>query len=596
MKKQIMENCKRTVALVASIFISLTSMFLIPTTNVQAANVKPSNEDYELSFKGFDTFFGNATPVEFGTEVYLTYTVEEIREDNASTQNGVIATDQPEAAYPYLEGGILQSSNTAPLLEKGATYFFRFKYTEEQGFEYVAAKSKGDESKYIVFDSSTANAKGYEFTDKPKHFGVWFGGIVSVRLKNVRCYTENGKDLGVLAPKHYDSLMDTVKSMSKANKLNHSYTVKVTDGRNVAISNKVPTDANTVYMEYTVKSNDSKITQYGLINHTDPTREYPHSGHGQILVESLWENGELVSGPGYLLQEGASYIIRFERKAQYFLALIQKTYKGKTEMKEPTSTYGDYILGAQYFAFWSGEGANCPITFELENFKCYDADLNNLAVTANSTASSNKPVEIVHYGELEDYTGCEAMYYSKDTNAIIALYADKTAKVTRDGKTEYIVYSIVESTLILQFPDRQEEYEYFYQGFTDNEGRRYVRLAGYYVTFETGTDEKIERQKIDGAVGYRATKPEMPVKEGAEFLGWFTSDDTEFDFDTIVDESITLYAKWSDAEEYLAIDALGSIPPVAIPVAISLVIIVAGVVCGTMIDKKGKKDETEKTN
>jgi hypothetical protein len=67
--------------------------------------------------------------------------------------------------------------------------------------------------------------------------------------------------------------------------------------------------------------------------------------------------------------------------------------------------------------------------------------MNNLGVQFNSPSG---PVEIIHYGELLDYSGCEAMYYSKESESIIALYGDKTAKVTRDGKTQNITYVIEE--------------------------------------------------------------------------------------------------------------------------------------------------------
>lgn len=561
---------------------------------VSAANVVPSVEDYAMSFQGFDVYFGNAQEVKPGTEVYLTYTVEEVREGNESQQNGVIATDQPEIAYPYLEGGVLQSSNDAPLLEEGATYFFRFKYTKKAGFEYVAAKAKNGESKYIVFDSSTGNDPDYPYTDKSTYFGVWFGGIVSVKLKNVHCYDKDGNNLGVYAPKHHLSLLDEVKSMSRTDQVDHAYTIRVEDGRNVALSNEKPTDADTVYMEYTVKNSDAtSIYQYGLINHNaDPTIGYPHASNGSVLVESMYEGTKLVKGPGYLLQEGASYIIRFERKTQYFIGLIQKTYQGKTELREFTNVYGDYIYGAPFFALWFGEGPDCPVTFELTDFKCYDAEYNNLGVQANNDASTNHPVQIDHTGELEDYSGCEAMYYDRESESVIALYADKTAKVTRDGETDNITYLVREGTLHLYFSGKTESYEYYYQSFTDDAGRTYRRLGTYQVQFVTGTEETIEKQTINGACGYIAAKPKQPAKEGAEFLGWTLADGTGYEFDSIVDQSIILYAKWSDTAEYQAF-RVGDfvVTQQMVAIFVSAVILLIGAACGVLILKRRKRDD-----
>lgn len=598
MNKRKIGRCIVTLGIaVCLLFTNFVGNFLYAS----AANVVPSTEDYAMSFQGFDVYFGNAQEAKPGTEVYLTYTVEEVRAGNESLQNGVIATDQPEIPYPYLEGGVLYSSNESPLLEEGATYFFRFKYTEEAGFEYVAAKAKGDESKYIVFDYSTANHPDYPYTDKSTYFGVWFGGVVSVKLKNVHCYDKEGNDLGVYAPKHHLSLLDDVKSMSKTDQVDHTYNIRVEDGRNVALSNKKPTDADTVYMEYTVQKSDAtSIYQYGLINHNaEPNVGYPHAENGSILVESMYEGTQLVKGPGYLLQEGASYIIRFERKSQYFIGLVQKTYQGKTELREFTNVYGDYIYGAPFFALWFGEGPECPVTFELTDFKCYDAAYNNLGVQANNDASTNHPVQITHTGEIEDYSGCEAMYYDRESESVIALYADKTAKVTRDGKTDQITYRVREGTLDLIFSDKTETYEYYYQSFTDDAGRTYRRLGTYQVQFVTGTEETIEKQIIDGVCGYMAAKPKEPTKKGAEFLGWRLSDGTDYEFEKIVDQSITLYAKWSDETEYQTFLTGGfAITPQMTAIAVSAVILIAGAVCGGLILKRSKRNDKakEKTN
>ena len=93
---------------------------------VSADEVTPSNEEYTLSFNGVDSvFFGNATPVnaKAGTEVYITYTVDRIREGHNAPQHGVIGTDQPSLRYPYTEGGVVCYSDDAPILEQGYTYF-----------------------------------------------------------------------------------------------------------------------------------------------------------------------------------------------------------------------------------------------------------------------------------------------------------------------------------------------------------------------------------------------------------------------------------------------------------------------------------------
>ena len=589
-----MKNGKRLTAFLTAACLMATG-FVFPAFPVSAANVVPSNEEYTLSFRGVnDVFFGNekAVDVKAGAEVYITYTVDTVRSENDSIQHGIVATDQPELAYPYKEGGTIFYSMNAPLLKEGYTYFFKFTYTED-GFKYTAAASKGDESEYIVFANSTGDS-----TDVYTNFGIWFGtGVVSAKLIHVRCYDQKGNDLGVYAPKHRDSLMDDAQPMSKDQEVDHRYDITIENGLNVAISNAKESRADTVYMEYTVKSCDTKIYQTGLLNHRNPKASYPHSGSGCLLLELFPEN----PGPGYLLQEGASYIIKFQRRDQFFLTLVQRTYNGKTEFHEFTSSVGEYVYGDPYFGLWFGEGRGYTVNGELTDFKCYDESKNNLGVQANDI---NGPAKIVHYGEMEDYSGCEALYYCADTKGVVALYGDQTAKVTRNSASENITYKIKDNVLELYFDGRTETYEYFYQQFTDEDGNIYVRLGTYYVDFVTGTDESIERLTVDAGSGYTIASPDEPAKEGAEFLGWYLSDGTEYDFDSIVDSSITLYAKWSGEPDYVAVGSTEEEPFAAespgwlIPAVISAVLVAAGIIAGVAVVKKGKKGnggESKKT-
>lgn len=65
------------------------------------------------------------------------------------------------------------------------------------------------------------------------------------------------------------------------------------------------------------------------------------------------------------------------------------------------------------------------------------------------------------------------------------------------------------------------------------------------VRFETNGGGTIDKQKIQK--GTTATEPDAPTKAGYTFYGWYTDAEfsgEEFDFDTTVSESMTLYAKW----------------------------------------------------
>lgn len=65
------------------------------------------------------------------------------------------------------------------------------------------------------------------------------------------------------------------------------------------------------------------------------------------------------------------------------------------------------------------------------------------------------------------------------------------------------------------------------------------------VRFETNGGGTIDKQKIQK--GTTAIEPDAPTKTGYTFYGWYTDAEfsgEEFDFDTTVSESMTLYAKW----------------------------------------------------
>ena len=156
-----------------------------------------------------------------------------------------------------------------------------------------------------------------------------------------------------------------------------------------------------------------------------------------------------------------------------------------------------------------------------------------------------------------------------------------------------ITYKIKDDVLTLNFADGVEEYTYFYQKFTAEDGSVYVRLGQYTVSFDTGTDEKIHPVTVNAQTGYMIAPPEDPEKSGAEFVGWYLSDGTEFDFGSIVDESITLYAKWTDAPDYQTLNGTKIKADTAwvIAITVSAVLLIAGTVVSIIVLKKGKKNE-----
>ena len=66
----------------------------------------------------------------------------------------------------------------------------------------------------------------------------------------------------------------------------------------------------------------------------------------------------------------------------------------------------------------------------------------------------------------------------------------------------------------------------------------------YVVSFETYGGTKIDSQIVE--YKNKAEKPSDPIKEGYIFKGWYKDSDllVEFDYDTLITENTTIYAKW----------------------------------------------------
>lgn len=548
------------------------------TAMADEAEVKISGEEYDVTMsKAYDVFIGNRTPVDAteGAEVYLTYTVTSIDKANTtSTQHGVVATDAVSDRYPYDNGGSLNFNSTPSLMEEGCTYFFKF-YVEDGLFKYDAVRAKGEKKERLYFNTTHG-----EKTDEYNAFGIWLGvGYTTAHLEHVMCYDRDGNDLGVAT---HGASAAKVEVMEYDTELGHSYNLKIVDTSCVALMSVKPTEADTIYFEYTVKSSDSRLYQTGALATRSPSEIYPHTD-GSMVYEMFQDD----PGNGFLLEPGASYIVRITRGADRMDVIAQRTTAdGVTESRSFPHTAGDYSPQDPIVGLWYGEGAGYEVNCELINIKCYDEYKNNLGIQCNRPLK-----DLVHIGLREDYTLCESLYYSKKSDAFVALYADETAKVTRDGKTVECTYLIDADTLFLVYEDGKEAFNYLYERF-DSADDSYERMGTYYVEFVDGTDNPPARQTVNEAVGFTAMKPADPTRDGAQFLGWVLSDGTEYDFDAIVTESMTLYAKWSDGLSYEAVDGEPAVeidPAMIIAIAVSALLLVGGVVTAVLLLRKGGK-------
>lgn len=559
-------------------------LMMAPALQLKAAEtVTPSKTEYNVLFgKSNAVFLSNEKAVSLskGETVFLAYTVEYVEEDT-SGMNGVIASADRKAEYPYDKDGIMDFRRESVLMKEGYTYFYKIQATE-YGFDYVVAYSNGSEEDYITFNETIGKVK-----DNLVYGGAWFTGSITAKLSHVRCYDEDGNDLGVAVTPGKGAVVFEDEEMQSNQEINHRYEFELKDAFGVAISNREATKSDVVYMEYTVQTTSNKLLQTGVEMTNSPRATIPHDGgNGYLYYENITD--DLGSK---LAISGATYLIRFERAEQGFDTIIRYTLNGKVNYISFKDKAGNYDPEYEYFTLWLGGSAARNITAKFTDFKCYDEKGNNLAIQLNKT-----DVPITHIGGLEDYSICQGMYYCLENDTFIALDAQQTGSVQVDGEQAQAIdkYVVENNALTLNLKGETKEYEYWYLFIRDDAGNKYVLLKDCVATFVTGTEEYTQSVTADNY--FKIVEPKEPQLKGNTFVSWCLGDGTEYDFDSVVMESVTLYAKWSDGHgnEYLAteyqVDAgaknFDAVPIIAIIICMLLIL---GTVVGVkMLFKKGK--------
>lgn len=571
----------KTIASFLMMAIMLITAFGQFTLTAEA--VTPSTVNYNVYLNGNAAFVCNkkANGAEVGTEYFMTYTVKKVEQN--PLQQGLVGTDDCTQNYPYEKGGLLRGSNDDQhMLDEGATYFIRFRVAEG-GFRYNVTKAKGDALEEVYMEMVYG-----EGTDKMQHFGLWLGATTAkIELTNVRCYDAKGNDLGVYVADEQGMVLNASTRLKKDTTIDHRYDITINKQSNIAISHvKIPTTSK-VYMEYKVESADYTFNQDGIALSNKPEAGYPHSTGILRYTNYTAEEKQVL-----LLDVGAEYIICMEKTEPHFNVWIQKTKNGVTTIHvlKTIQNMNTEKEDLNIFSLWFGESKTG--SFKLTNFKCYDGNKNHLGVQCNKDAA------IQHYGLMEDYAGCEATYYCKETENSFALYADQKLKFTKDNATQDGTYQISENVMTTSIGKSKENFDYLYKRITDSEGMKYERLYNYQVRFVTGTEQKIETQKLSNKYGYYAMRPTEPKMEGYEFEGWCLKDGTEFDFEKMVTESTVLYAKYSGDGGKVFI-ANGEIDEPAgasllAPILISVSILAVGVVAFVLIMKRGQANGKEK--
>lgn len=544
-----------------------------------AKTIIPSQKEYTVEISDARcAFFGSEKQVDFsvGKKYFLTYTVDRVA-DNGTTQSGMVVTNNQSAEYPYLEG-TMRYKNESLLMDEGYTYFLRFEMTKD-GMQYIAAKAKDEENSYVKFPvdfGGTEPTKGY--------FGFWTAetGTLTASLSHVRCYDEDGNDLGVYGSKGVMVIADGM--MDPNTEVAHSYEFSLKDAKTVAISNARPATGDVVYMEYTVKNvNPIGLTQSGVINTITPTASYPFGDTG------LLQYNQHTTPESKLLTEGANYILRFEKGEAGFSVIVKRMVNGAEDYVSFGWEHGQFMDG-DYYSLWFGEFSE--LSADFVDVKCYDDKGNNLGI------QTNQSILIIHHGNLEDYSQCEAVYYCKEKDSFISLDDTCNASKWQDGESTSIAgtYYIRQTKLYLTTGQDTEEFDYVFESFDDTEGNTYLRLRDRKVRFVSGVlgGEEIEEVTVTAKDGYKLSKPLEPTKKNNTFKGWCLGDGTEYDFDSVVTEALTLYAKWENGQghEYLATEAFGgNLQTPLLVIGISVVLVAGTVIATVVVIRKGKEHE-----
>ena len=582
---------KRVIAGLAATLMLGVSM--IGSVSAADWDVKRGDVDYSVEFNGAsEVFLCNEGTLgsKVGTEIYLTYTVESMEFTEKYANIGFIGTNQPGARWPYVAsadgkgGGFYQFSNENIFMVEGNTYFFKLTITED-GYTYRGGWAKDEDAEYIKLTATTGEVK-----KDSEYYGLYLNAYgIKGKLTRVRFYDKNGNNLGVRARTTTGTVnIGREEVFKKDTQVDHRYTLEFKDAFDLAISNKKLATSNKVYMEYKVKSASGKVYQTATVLTNEPKTTYPYL-NGFMKHQSFQPTDENLT-TGALLVEGAEYLIIFEKQATRLDVVIQRTLNGETTNFSLGSPYGTYNKDMNYFCLWfGGTREGLRVSAVLENFKIYDSNKNNLGVQFNKDGVSTQ-----HFGEMEDYAGCEALYACQEDGALIALYANKTLKFTKDGATTEGTYAIKDGVITMKIAGKETKGEYTFQYIKDGDGKEYRRVHTCKVNFETGKGSKVESQVLNEKNGYQVMRPTDPTLEGKEFEGWYTKDGKEFDFEQVVTKSITLYAKWSGekwevpATEDVTGTKLGEVNPI-LYIAGCAFIVVAATVCGVIIIKRGKR-------
>lgn len=131
-----------------------------------------------------------------------------------------------------------------------------------------------------------------------------------------------------------------------------------------------------------------------------------------------------------------------------------------------------------------------------------------------------------------------------DSNASITWSSSNANVMSNDGVvTRSISDELVTMTFVITYHDETKSGSIFLVVLGSNQY--------YSVTFESNGGTEIDEQSI--IKNATVVEPEDPTKEGYHFVAWYVDESlhTIYDFNTIVNQDLTLYAKWQLENQFV---------------------------------------------
>lgn len=207
---------------------------------------------------------------------------------------------------------------------------------------------------------------------------------------------------------------------------------------------------------------------------------------------------------------------------------------------------------------WQDEFGDAP---DIPDAPIEDAEIILISVNPQNGAKNVKTTDeiILEFNKQISYSGLgDQCIYIKDYDSDEVIYKyDASAFVNKiilkgallECKSSHCYIYIAPNAIkakIVNEETGQTEFEYF-KGITDKDQYSFwMEGAGkiYIATFDPMGGSEVGKRTF--AEGTQVRRPADPVREGYRFTGWFVDEacSREFDFTSIVDRDITLYAGW----------------------------------------------------